>query len=416
MGNHRERKAVTMGEKTRKNKHLTNEERTEIESCLSKRMTFKDIGRYIGKDATTISYEVKHHRMEHKSGFTKIDGTCPLLLKAPFVCNGCSKRQTAGCQYTRFLYHGSRAHKEYLALLTEAREGIPLNKEEFYEADRIISAGVKNGQHLYHILQSNPEIHESKSTVYRHLHKGYLSVSLVELPRAVKFKPRMSKAPEYVPKGVKIGRSFADFEERIQQDQIESFSEMDTVIGRIGGKVIMTIHFTAVDFMCGLLLDDKTSASASEKFTALKNKLRSSGFDPAAIFPILLTDNGSEFSDVFSFENNPNGDKECSVYFCDPMKSCQKPQIEKNHTLFRDIVPKGSSFDDFSQDTVNLIFSHVNSVKRNLFHGKSAYDMFTFLFSEDLAYALGIQRIPDMEVRQSPKLLSGIADLKKNLE
>ena len=75
-----------MGEKTRKNKHLTNEERTEIESCLSKRMTFKDIGRYIGKDATTISYEVKHHRMEHKSGFTKIDGTCPLLLKAPFVC------------------------------------------------------------------------------------------------------------------------------------------------------------------------------------------------------------------------------------------------------------------------------------------------------------------------------------------
>ena len=98
------------------------------------------------------------------------------------------------------------------------------------------------------------------------------------------------------------------------------------------------------------------------------------------------------------------------------MKSCQKPQIEKNHTLFRDIVPKGSSFDDFSQETVNLIFSHVNSVKRNLFHGKSAYDMFAFLFSEELAHALGIQRIPDKDVRQSPKLLRGIADLNKNLE
>ena len=42
--------------------------------------------------------------------------------------------------------------------------------------------------------------------------------------------------------------------------------------------------------------------------------------------------------------------------------------------------------------------------------------MFVFLFSEDLAHALGIQRIPDKEVRQSPKLLLGIADLKKNLE
>lgn len=413
MGKPKERKNATMKESGRKNKHLTNDERTEIEICLSKRMTFKDIGRYIGKDPTTISYEVKHHRTAHKSGFTKIEGTCPLLLKAPFVCNGCPKRQNAGCQYTRFLYRGNQAHKEYLTLLTEAREGIPLNKEAFYEADRIISSGIRAGQHLYHILQSNPEIQESKSTVYRHLHKGYLSASVIELPRAVKFKPRSPKTPEYVPKGVKIGRSFADFTERIQQDQIESFTEMDTVIGRIGGKVIMTIHFTAADFMCGLLLDDKTSASAAEKFTALKSKLRSSGFDPAAIMPVLLTDNGCEFSDVFSFENDPNGDKECSVYFCDPMKSSQKPQIEKNHTLFRDIVPRGSSFDDFSQETVDLIFSHVNSVKRNLFHGKSAYDMFVFLFSEELAHVLGIQRIPDKEVCQSQKLLSSIVDLKK---
>ena len=41
--------------------------------------------------------------------------------------------------------------------------------------------------------------------------------------------------------------------------------------------------------------------------------------------------------------------------------------VEKNHTLFRDIVPKGKSFDKFTQDTVNLIFSHVNSVKRKIY-------------------------------------------------
>ena len=405
-----------MGEKPRKNKHLTSEERNEIESCLAKRMTFKAIGRLIGKDPTTISYEVKHHRAENKNGFAKVEGTCPALLKAPFVCNGCPKRHNAGCQYTRFLYHGTRAHGEYRTLLTEAREGIPLNKEEFYTADRILSDGLRDGQHLYHILQSHPEIHESKSTVYRHLHKGYLSASLMDLPRAVKNKPREKKAVTYVPKGVKVGRSFAEFEALIQQDQIESYTELDTVIGRIGGKVILTIHFTAANFMCGLLLDDKTAASASEKFVALKNKLRSAGFHIPAIMPLLLTDNGGEFSDVFSFENDPDGNKECAVYFCDPMKSCQKPQIEKNHTLFRDIVPKGSSFDDFTQKTVNLIFSHVNSIKRNLFHGKSAYDMFAFLFSEDLARALGIQRIEDKDVRQSPKLLAEIADLRKNLE
>ena len=64
-----------------------------------------------------------------------------------------------------------------------------------------------------------------------------------------------------------------------------------------------------------------------------------------------LCDNGGKFADVFSFENDEMGCREIPLFFCDPMRSSQKPYIEKNHTLFRDIVPKGSSFDDFSQDT-----------------------------------------------------------------
>jgi hypothetical protein len=49
--------------------------------------------------------------------------------------------------------------------------------------------------------------------------------------------------------------------------------EMDTVIGRIGGKVIMTFDFTFCNFMFGLLLDDKTAAEAANKIRALKKRL-----------------------------------------------------------------------------------------------------------------------------------------------
>ena len=63
------------------------------------------------------------------------------------------------------------------------------------------------------------------------------------------------------------------------------------------------------------------------------------------------------------------------------------------------------SFDNFTQDTVNLIFSHVNAVKRKNFNGKSAYDMFVFTFSEELAEVLGISYVPPEDVIQSPKLL-----------
>ena len=402
------------GKDSGKNKHLTIEQRKEIEACLDHGVTFKAIARRIGKDPTTVSYEVKHHRKEHRNQFVRREDGCPLLLKAPFVCNGCQKRHSKSCPFVRFLYRAAEAQEEYKVLLTEAREGIPLNKESFYEDDRIITAGLRAGQHLCHI-QANNALHASKSTIYRNFHKGYYSASVIELPRLVKFKARNAAHTAYVPAGIKVGRSYDDFCAFMEENHLESYFEMDTVIGRPGGKVILTMIATNCNFMFGLLLDNKTAVEAADKFTGLKNRLRDASFSPSDIMPVILTDNGGEFADVFSFENNDEDQKELSVFFCDPMHSSQKPHVEKNHTLFRDIVPKGKSFDDFTQETVNLIFSHVNAVSRNLYSGKSAYDMFSFLYPAGLADCFGIQFIQPDRVCQSPRLLSGIADLNKGL-
>lgn len=404
-----------MAKETEKGKHLTQEKRNDIEQGLNSGLTFKAIGKLIGKDPTTVSYEVKHHRTAHKNGFTTTDDPCPLLLKPPFVCNGCHKRSNSGCHYTRFLYRAVKAQNEYRTLLSDAREGIPLTKEQFYEEDRIISSGLAKGQHVYHIMSSNPEVRSSKSTIYRHFHKGYYSASIMDLPRCVKFKVRKAKHADYVPQGIKVGRSFNDFTSLCNAEHISSWVEMDTVIGRSGGKVILTLHFTICNFMVGLLLDGKTAMDAADRFTSLKARLRSKGFCIHEIMPVILTDNGGEFANAFAFENTDDL-KDLSLFYCDPMCSWQKPQIEKNHTLFRDIVPKGCSFDDFSQSTVNLIFSHVNAVNRSLFNGKSAYDLFVFFFSEALADALGISKVLPHDVIQSPVLLSGIADLRKNID
>lgn len=398
----------------KKYKHLTPEDRRQIEECLTKRMTFKAIGKFLQKDPTTISYEIKHHRSEHRNSFSKLSEACPNLLKAPFVCNGCQKKSSSACQYVRYYYRAANAQEEYRTTLVESREGTPLSKQSFYEADRIISDGLDKGQHIYQIMANSPQITCSKSTVYRHFHKGYYSAALIKLPRAVKFKPRQQKYLQSVPAGIRINRTYSDFIAFCEEHGIEAHVELDTVIGRIGGKVILTILFSSCNFMVGLLLDNKTAAEAAKKFSAFKKLIRGAGYSINDVFPVLLTDNGVEFSDVFSFEKDEHDAQETSIFFCDPMRSCQKPQVEKNHTLFRDIVPKGSSFDDFTQETVNLIFSHVNSAARKLYHGKSAYDMFCFYFSEDLANLMGIKRITKDHVIQSPILLKGIADLNKN--
>lgn len=388
----------------KKNKHMLLEDRIEIQECITKGITFKEIAKRIGKDPTTVSKEVKLHAESYRNSFTKTDECCPKLMKAPFVCNGCEKRNHSNCPFVRRVYRAKTAQKEYETVLTESREGIPLNKEEFYRTEEIISDAVRNGQHVYHAIQSN-DVPVSTATVYRHISLGYYSISKVDLPRAAKFKERKKPKGEYVPKGVKIGRSYEDFLAFTEDNPKISITEMDTVIGRVGGKVIMTFQFNSVDFMFGLLLENKTAAEASAKIIALKKRLNDAEINFADLIPLLLTDNGGEFSNVFAFEQDKNGNVESRVFFCDPNSPYQKPHVEHNHTLFRDIVPSGTSFDEFTQEDVNIIFSHVNAVKRKQFHGKSAYDMFAFTFSQETALLLGIQFIPAEEVIQTPKLL-----------
>jgi IS30 family transposase len=263
--------------------------------------------------------------------------------------------------------------------------------------DAIVKKGFGKGQHLYQIIKAN-NLKQSKSAIYNHMKRGWLSADATEFPRMAKFKPRKPKNEVYVPKKAKIGRTYEDFLAFCEQAEITDWVEMDTLIGRVGGKVILTLHFTDANFMIGRLLSNKTAQEVTGKLDYLKGKV-----DFLELFKVILTDNGSEFADIPGIEKVPNG--QIRLFFCDAYKSSQKPHVEKNHTMFRGIAPGGTSFDDWSQETVNLIFSHVNSVSRAMYKGKTSYEMFTFLHSREIAEALEIKEIPALEVIQTPKLL-----------
>lgn len=390
-----------------KNKHLTFSERLEINECLDKGMTFKDIAKRIGKDPTTVSKEVKKHLVV-KNAPTKLipPQVCPKLLKAPYVCNGCNRKHRL-CKYDKQIYEAPHANREYRNLLRESREGIALNKEEFYRMDEVVTKRVKQGQHIYHIVNSEQEnIPYHISSIYRYINKGYMSFGRIDLPRAVKFRPRKSERKEdYIPKKAKEGRTYHDFLEYIHDNGISSYVEMDTVEGTKGGKCILTLYFTLTNFMKGILLDSKAAYEVTGKLNALKHKLHAANVSFNDIFPLILTDNGSEFSDINGIEYDPFSDSYSRLFFCDPYVSSQKPGVEKNHTLLRDILVKGSSFDNLSQPQLDIIFSHVNSVRRKVLNGKSPYEMFSFIFGNKITSLLNITQIEDKEVIQSPMLL-----------
>lgn len=382
-----------------KHKHLTLSDRNDIQLGLERGETFKAIGQSILKDPTTVSKEVKRNRQVRESTCDNLP--CPLLDKAPFVCNGCPKRRQ-NCGYKKIFYLAKQAQKQYEQTLVEAREGTPLNSKTFWEMDKVISDGVKKGQHIYHILKTH-NLDVSSSTVYRHIRKGYLSIAPIDLARAVKFKERRKSKLPSIPKEAKKGRSYEDFLNYLSLNQLDSWLEMDTVMGRMGGKVLLTFNLSFCNFIFARLLDNKTALEVTKHLYDIKNTLHQADKDFFQLFPVILTDNGREFARVDDIEMDVRG--ECKLFFCDPNRSDQKGRIEKNHTLIRDILPKGTSFDNLTQEDINLVCSHINSVKRAALNGKSAYELFAFTYGEEIPKLLGISKIPAEDVCQSSTLL-----------
>ena len=382
-----------------KHKHLTLSDRNDIQLGLERGETFKAIGQLVLKDPTTVSKEVKRNKQIRDS--TSNNLPCPLLDKAPFVCNGCPKRRQ-NCGFKKIFYLAKQAQKQYEQTLVEAREGTPLNSQTFWDIDKVISDGVKKGQHIYHILKTH-NLDVSSSTVYRHIRKGYLSIAPIDLARAVKFKERRKSKLPSIPKEAKKGRSYEDFLNYLALNQLDSWLEMDTVLGRMGGKVLLTFNLSFCNFIFARLLDNKTALEVTKHLYDIKNTLHQADKDFFQLFPVILTDNGGEFARVDDIEMDVRG--ESKLFFCDPNRSDQKGRIEKNHTLIRDILPKGTSFDNLTQEDINLVCSHVNSVKRAALNGKSAYELFAFTYGEEIPKLLGISKIPAEDVCQSSKLL-----------
>ena len=98
------------------------------------------------------------------------------------------------------------------------------------------------------------------------------------------------------------------------------------------------------------------------------------------------------------------GEIRSKIFYCDPMQSSQKPHVENNHNFIREILPNGQNWNNLTQDKVDLMFSHINSVPRESLGNKTPYEIFTFIYGKKLADKLNIQKIEKDEVTTTPRL------------
>jgi IS30 family transposase len=178
---------------------------------------------------------------------------------------------------------------------------------------------------------------------------------------------------------------------------------MDTVFGSQGGKCILTLHFVAMHYMYAILLDACTTKCVAAAFAGLRSRLGNGLF--ASMFPLLLTDRGTEFSDPHSIEFDDEGEGLTRVFYCDPRRSQQKGALEVNHEFIRRVIPKGKSFDRFTQDNVLLMMNHINSYCRSSINDRTPFALMESLYGLDALKKLGAVLIPPDKITLLPSLL-----------
>ena len=251
-------------------KHLTLNDRIYIENELAKGTPFKDIAAFLCKDPTTISKEIRTHRLSdwyHKGTFYNAKNFCihryhcqktnacgKILLcdikcascptcnqtckdfekerckrldKTPYVCNGCTKKINHCTIAHKYYYNGRTADRKYRELLISSRSGINMTKHQLHQKDQIISPLIEQGQSPYQILTNHPELDMSVRSMYTYIGKGLFTARNIDLKRQAKFKPRKCHKTQITDCSVFTDRTYSDF----CSLDLSSFVEMDASYG-----------------------------------------------------------------------------------------------------------------------------------------------------------------------------------------
>ena len=406
-------------------KFFTYEERLTIQKELRESHSLKSIARLLEKNPTTISREIKKYSSEVATGYPGfpynacknrlscrkkdvcgkdcvrkstvycklckecnehcsdfVPEICMVRFKPPYVCNGCENINK--CTLMKTIYDAEHAHIAARDAISQSRSGLCVSEKEVQRLNNIVTPMVKQGQSIHQIyIEHENELMCSEKTIYNYIDACLFDVRNIDLPRKVRFRERY-KNPD------------------------TAVVQMDSVIGVQGGKCLLTIHFIESSLMLAFLRDANTSQSVIDIFNGLDEVLGAETFNK--LFPVILTDNGSEFSNPSKIECRDRAPIGLScwrthLYYCDAGSPYQKGAIEVNHELIRRILPKGTSFDHLTQEDIFLMMNHINSYKRKKLNNRSPYETFSFYHGEDVLEKLACRQVPAKDIMLKPALL-----------
>lgn len=218
-------------------------------------------------------------------------------------------------------------------------------------------------------MMTSPEIYcathhtVSYKTVYTWITKGYLSIVPEQLVRRMK-KPKSTEKRGKITSG----RSISERPESVESRNDFGHWELDTVVSPRGKDktCIATFAERASRIYFTVKIPDRTAESMITACAILCQKF------PKQCFKSLTCDNGKEFSKHEEIENIFN----CPLYFADPFSSYQRGTNENSNGLLRRFFPKGTCFSEVSDEELLLATNLINSRPRKVLNFKTNDEKF----------------------------------------
>ena len=307
-------------------KHLSESERYMTMTGLKAGHSLREIGRSIGRAASTISREIKRNKLSE-------------------------------------VYEPVRADKRARTRRKQPRKGKKLDANrhlKMYVVDKLERSWSPE-QIIGRLLVDFPnrkDMRISHETIYAYIYA---------MPKSELRKELIAKLRRKHPKRLKQGRgsnakkariadmvSIHERPHEIEGRQIMGNWEGDLIIGKNHGSAVGTLVERKSRYVYLTQLNNQTATETRLSFTRKLEQV------PPEMRLSLTYDQGTEMSQ----HKKLTSELDMAVYFCDPHAPWQKGTVENTNGLVREFLPKGTDLSDLTQDELDAISYALNTRPR----------------------------------------------------
>jgi IS30 family transposase len=336
--------SITISAERKRGQHLQAEDRGALQALKAQGYSNRAIAKILGCSPTTVGNELKRGTPPRKSSKGKDPSYSAKRGEAVYKAN--RKASVKPLKVLRC--------KAFLAwVATQVR-------------DHKWSLDACCGYAKLHQLFPADEM-VCTHTLYNMVWADLIPIKVMELPEAVKRRPRKDSEKE---NKRRYGTSISQRPEIASLRTEVGHWEGDTVVGKRDGKeaVVLSLLEKKTQYYIALRIPGKTSEAVMAAMRALRDEY---GEHFADVFKTITVDNGSEFADFSQIE-----EWETDAFFAHPFSSWERAQNERHNGLFRAFVPKGQSIEPYSEEDILAAADELNGRARKKLEYRTPEELF----------------------------------------